>query len=523
MICRIGLFFFSVFRCFYLLLLSEKTSEKNNKIISELNKKIGILKNQIVERDQSIGTLQEKLMQIHDLKELKLDADRKIEDMRREKSEADQKIEELRRRNSEAVETIEGLRREKSEADQTVEQLRRQNDEAVETIEVLRREKSKAHQMVVICIFPRKTTEDIETIKRLRREISTVNREKMSSDQTRAETSSKNSEEADEEMKQLRKRNFEASETIGQLRRRKVIAAEMGKMISSDHQIVKEMKQKLLFQNMENLNRQISAAVETEKTKSDKTPKETTNKQSEVDQTVDQLRRRNMEASQIIVDLKSQISAAEGDKKKSDQTLDEMKNKQLEVDLQIVKELKRKYSEALQKIEELVIKVDKKRSANMESRLKRLEEGFANIKKVKVGNLDNVGKSDDKFGTTKKVEDVSMHACSGPSKIERNANNINSEINSNDRGNGGNIFKGGREVNCPLDISQGVNLQKTLLITDSDDEISPGGSKGEMKKKFNEQFLSSSQTLKRRKSSLENDSDSVPCSIQKKKPKPENL
>ncbi|KAL3830828.1 hypothetical protein ACJIZ3_019630 [Penstemon smallii] len=396
---------------------------------------ISILKNQIVERDQSIGTSQEKLMrfeekvaglerEIHDLKGLKLEADRTVEDMRREKSEADQKI---RRRNSEAVETIEGLRREKSEADQTVEQLRRQNGEAVETIEGLRREKSEAHQMVED--LKRKNTEDIETIKRLRWKISTVNREKMSSDQTRAETSSKNSEEADEEMKQLRKQNFEASEIIGQLRR-KVIAAEMGKM-SSD-QIVKEMKHKLSeaekraeehkCKNLEAFNRQISAAVETEKTK------------SEVHQ--------------------------------------------------IVKELKRKYSEALRTIEELkrqkleakeAGRVDKKRSANMESRVKRLEEGFANRKKVKVGNLDNVGKSDDKFGTTKKVEDVSMHACSGPSKIGSREltpqTSSTKERNANDRGNGGKIFKGADciEVICVDDetsLSGSPNMSEKEKISE---------------------------------------------------------
>ncbi|KAL0312493.1 UNVERIFIED_CONTAM: hypothetical protein Sradi_5648600 [Sesamum radiatum] len=307
-----------------------KMLEARNEIIFELNGKLSLLENQILEKDQVVRECEDKLKGL-DGRVVQLDAE--VETLKQQKMEAD--------------EIVEQLECELSEFEGREEKLREKNMEACELLEQLRQQMlaAEAHTMrsdEAIRKLKRKELEADRTVQKLRREILAGEEHKKMSDQMLDKMRAKESEDV-RRMQELRKQNLEASRTVEELRQQ-VLAAEENKKMCD--QAVEEIRARQL----------------------------------EDIRTVEELKRKSLETSYTMEELRQHILATEERIKISDKTIEEMKARQSE-DIRTVEELRRQKLEAYNAAE-----IHKRRFEN----LAPMAEGLASLLKVKVDDLVNL-------------------------------------------------------------------------------------------------------------------------------------
>ncbi|KAK4389205.1 hypothetical protein Sango_2257500 [Sesamum angolense] len=321
-----------------------KMLEARNAIILELNKKLTLLENQILERDQVVRVCEDKLKGL-DSKVVQLNTE--VETLKQQKMEAD--------------EIVEQLKHELSKFERREEKLRKKNMEACELLEQLRQQMlaAEAHTMrsdEVIKKLKRKELEADRTVQKLRREVLAGEEHKKMSDRMLDKMRAKESEDI-RRIQELRKQNLEASRTVEELRQQVLTAEENKKMCD---QAIEEIRARQL----------------------------------EDIRTMEELKRQNLETSHTMEELRQHILATEERIKISDQTKEEMKARQSE-DIRTVEELSRQQYEASQAVEELrrqkleaynAAEIHKRRFEN----LAPMAEGLASLLKVKVDDLVNL-------------------------------------------------------------------------------------------------------------------------------------
>ncbi|KAL2236682.1 cingulin-like [Sesamum indicum] len=351
-----------------------KMLEARNVIILELNKKLTLLENQILEGDQVVRVCQDKLKGFEE-RMVQLDVE----------------VETLKQQKMEANETVEQLKHELSKFERREEKLRKKNMEACELLEQLRQQilAAEAHTMrsdEAIKKLKRKELEADRTVQKLRREVLAGEEHKKMSNRMLDKMRAKESEDV-RRMQELRKQNLEASRTVEELRQQ-VLAAEENKKICD--QAIEEIRARQL----------------------------------EDIRTVEELKSRHLQTSETMEELRQHILAAEDRKKISDQTIDEMKARKSE-DIRTVEELSRQQYEVSRAMKELrrqkleaynAAEIHKRRYEN----LAPMAEGLASLLKVEVDDLVNLVTVEDKSLTAEGNEGLIFRVSKDGKRCLRN-------------------------------------------------------------------------------------------------------